>query len=69
MHQHPKEGRTDPSCSFCGKGRRETGPLVEGPGPEGNGGVYICRECVRLALAIFDQTQQPSPGDTLHDNG
>jgi hypothetical protein len=42
-------------CSFCRKSRSEVGPLVEGAGPEGTGGVFICRTCTDLSLAIFEQ--------------
>ena len=45
-------------CSFCRKGRRESGPLVEGPGPTGTGGVFICGDCAKLALSIIEQEQQ-----------
>ncbi len=44
-------------CSFCRKGRSEAEPFVEGPGPGGAGGVFLCRSCAELAISIFDQEQ------------
>ncbi|RME40328.1 MAG: ATP-dependent Clp protease ATP-binding subunit ClpX [Planctomycetota bacterium] len=38
------------TCSFCGKGQREAGPMVEGPKD-----VYICRSCVELCHNIIRQ--------------
>ena len=38
------------SCSFCGKGQRDTGPMVEGPKD-----VYICKACVELCHNIIRQ--------------
>lgn len=35
-------------CSFCGKPNTEVGKLVAGAG------VYICNECVALAVSIID---------------
>jgi hypothetical protein len=40
-------------CSFCRKSVGEAGPLVEGP-DTGAGNVYICRNCVKLVMEIFD---------------
>jgi hypothetical protein len=45
-------------CSFCRESRPEVGPLVEGAGPEGTGGVFICRACTELSLAIFEQERR-----------
>jgi hypothetical protein len=47
----------DMRCSFCCRRRTDVGPLVEGCGPKGKGGVFICRECVELFLSIFDQEE------------
>jgi ATP-dependent Clp protease ATP-binding subunit ClpX len=51
------------NCSFCRKGYREVGPLVEGPG-----NVYICPECVELCQSIIKQEKrrrnQPPAGTT-----
>ncbi|MGB0714787.1 MAG: ATP-dependent Clp protease ATP-binding subunit ClpX [Phycisphaerae bacterium] len=38
------------TCSFCGKGQREAGPMVEGPKD-----VYICKACVELCHNIIKQ--------------
>ncbi|MFQ5462191.1 MAG: ATP-dependent Clp protease ATP-binding subunit ClpX [Phycisphaerae bacterium] len=37
-------------CSFCGKGQRDAGPMVEGPKD-----VYICKQCVELCHNIIKQ--------------
>ncbi len=42
--------RRTSSCSFCGKGQREAGPMVEGPKD-----VYICKSCVELCHNIIRQ--------------
>jgi len=38
------------ACSFCGKSRRDVGPMVEGPKE-----VYICKACVELCHNIIKQ--------------
>jgi len=43
-------GRRGSTCSFCGKGQREAGPMVEGPRD-----VYICKSCVELCHNIIKQ--------------
>ncbi|MEK6674858.1 MAG: ATP-dependent Clp protease ATP-binding subunit ClpX [Planctomycetota bacterium] len=43
----PKRSST---CSFCGKGQRDAGPMVEGPRD-----VYICKSCVELCDSIIKQ--------------
>jgi ATP-dependent Clp protease ATP-binding subunit ClpX len=43
-------GHRNAYCSFCRKGYRDVGPLVEGPGD-----VYICGECTELCQAIIEQ--------------
>jgi ClpX C4-type zinc finger len=45
--------RPEMHCSFCRKHLQKTGPLVEGKGPSGTGGVFICRECAAMALSII----------------
>jgi hypothetical protein len=45
----------EPCCSFCRKPHSEAGPFVEGPGIQGNGGVFICRSCVEFSQSIFEQ--------------
>jgi len=47
------ETRQTATCSFCGKGYRETGPLVEG-----RGGAYICGDCIQLAHTIVRQERR-----------
>ncbi|UCG15994.1 MAG: ATP-dependent Clp protease ATP-binding subunit ClpX [Phycisphaerales bacterium] len=49
--------RRQPTCSFCGKGQRETGPMVEGPKD-----VYICKSCVELCHNIIRQEVRKSAG-------
>ena len=43
-------GRRPSTCSFCGKGQRDVGPMVEGPKD-----VYICKSCVELCHNIIRQ--------------
>src|SRR5262245_51593416 len=45
-------------CSFCGKSRREAGPLVEGRGLGGTGGVFICRLCAVRCQEIVEVEQR-----------
>ncbi len=40
-------------CSFCGKGQRDAGPMVEGPKD-----VYICSACVELCHNIIRQEKR-----------
>lgn len=40
-------------CSFCGRGQREAGPMVEGPND-----VYICSSCVDLCHNIITQERR-----------
>ena len=42
--------RRSGACSFCGKSRRDVGPMVEGPKE-----VYICKACVELCHNIIKQ--------------
>src|SRR5439155_27270392 len=55
---------SDNACSFCRKKRRDAGPLVEGQGPSGLGGVLICRQCALLCLDILDQEERRRAGET-----
>ena len=48
-----KRGRRGSICSFCGKGHRDTGPMVEGPGD-----VFICASCVDLCHNIIKQERR-----------
>ena len=47
--------RRTSTCSFCGKGQRDAGPMVEGPRD-----VYICKACVDLCHNIIRQETQRS---------
>ena len=42
--------RRSSTCSFCGKGQRDAGPMVEGPKD-----VFICKSCVELCHNIIKQ--------------
>jgi hypothetical protein len=54
----PKPAAAKAICSFCHKKHPETGPLVEGAGLQGTGGIFICRTCTELCLDIFEQERQ-----------
>ncbi len=43
-----KGSRRASTCSFCGKGQRDAGPMVEGPKD-----VYICKSCIELCHNII----------------
>jgi ATP-dependent Clp protease ATP-binding subunit ClpX len=45
-------------CSFCRKGHRDAGPLVEGPGD-----VYICGDCIDLCQSIIEQEKRRRTGN------
>ncbi len=51
-------GRRRPpgTCSFCGRGSDDAGPIVEGPN-----GVFICANCVELCHNIIRQEQRRAP--------
>ena len=52
------EPRRAKVCSFCGKGGREAGPLVEG-----RPGVYICGECIQTAHTVIqEERRRARPG-------
>ncbi len=53
----PTKKRRGSVCSFCGKGQREAGPMVEGPKD-----VYICRACVDLCQSIIKQEVRRTSG-------
>jgi len=42
-------------CSFCGKPNTEVERLVAGPG------VFICNECVHLALVVVEDAASATP--------
>ena len=48
-----KDNPPNAVCSFCGKLRRDAGPMVEGPSD-----VYICVACVRAAGKIADDIEK-----------
>ena len=50
--------RTDAQCSFCRENPRKVGPLVEGEGPDGTGGVYICENCAELVPTIIAEQKR-----------
>jgi hypothetical protein len=57
-----KQARTEPTCSFCGKRKREVPKLIAGPK------IYICSECVALATRVLSATEKsprfhPIPAD------
>ena len=54
----PIEGVT-PSCSFCGKSNTEVERLVAGPG------VFICNECVELALMVVEDAASATPEEAI----
>ncbi|MEK6800129.1 MAG: ATP-dependent Clp protease ATP-binding subunit ClpX [Planctomycetota bacterium] len=51
------KSRRGGTCSFCGKGHREAGPMVEGPRD-----VYICKSCVELCHNIIKQETRRATG-------
>jgi ClpX C4-type zinc finger len=48
---------SEPVCSFCGKTQRQVKSLIAGPG------VYICDECVELAVEIIQEDAPPPKSD------
>ena len=53
--------RRSSTCSFCGKGQREAGPMVEGPKD-----VYICKSCVELC---HKHHPPGNPSRIVHESG
>jgi ClpX C4-type zinc finger len=51
--------RSEPMCSFCGKTQRQVKKLIAGPG------VYICDECVELAVEIIQEDVDPNSSPSL----
>jgi hypothetical protein len=47
----PRDNPPDAACTFCGRGRAETGRMVEGPARD----LYICRNCADLLQHLFEQ--------------
>ena len=58
----------DARCSFCREHPRKVGPLVEGEGPDGAGGVYICEDCAELVLTIVAEEKRRSGRGTSEDH-
>jgi hypothetical protein len=56
------------SCSWCRKRPDEVGPLVESP-ETGTGKAYICEECAKLCLSIFDIERWRRTGRFPDDHG
>ena len=54
VNASPIEGVTT-SCSFCGKPNTEVEQLVAGPG------VFICNQCVELALVVVEDAASATP--------
>jgi ClpX C4-type zinc finger len=48
----------DARCSFCRESPGKVGPLVEGEGPQGSGGVFICEQCAELVLTIIAEEKR-----------
>lgn len=53
----PRKG-SGARCSFCRMPQSDVGPVVEGPGPERKGGVFICRACCDLCVDIIEQEKR-----------
>ena len=49
--------RKQPTCSFCNKGARSVGALIEGPGD-----ARICTKCVELCQSVVVQTRRATAG-------
>ncbi len=59
----------DARCSFCRQHARKVGPLVEGEGPDGTGGVFLCEGCAELVLAIAAEEKRRRGKGTSEDEG
>ena len=51
------DGNEQLLCSFCGKSQRQVKKLIAGPG------VYICDDCVGLAVEMIQEDEQPPNGE------
>ncbi len=49
-----------PHCSFCGRPETITGKLIAGPNE-----VYICRDCAKLCVRIFEERGEPEEDDFI----
>ena len=52
----PVRGKSNLSCSFCGKSEREVRKLIAGPS------VYICDECIGLCNDIIADELESGEG-------
>lgn len=59
----------DARCSFCREHPRKVGPLVEGEGPDGTGGVFLCEDCAELVLTIVAEEKRRRGKGTSEDEG
>ena len=60
MSTNAGEGKSNLSCSFCGKSQREVRKLIAGPS------VYICDECIGLCNDIIaDELESGGGGGAL----
>lgn len=53
------EKEKEASCSFCGKGAKEVGKLIDGPS------VHICIECVNLCNDIVSHKTEDGDAETI----
>ena len=60
MAQNPNDGKTNLSCSFCGKSQKEVKKLIAGPS------VYICDECIGLCNDIIADEIDKGEGGAGH---
>jgi ATP-dependent Clp protease ATP-binding subunit ClpX len=54
------ETEKNPSCSFCGKTKKEVKKLISGPG------VYVCNECVQLCNDIIREEEESKTATEQH---
>ena len=60
MSQNTGDGKTNLSCSFCGKSQKEVKKLIAGPS------VYICDECIGLCNDIIADELGKADGSGGH---
>jgi hypothetical protein len=54
-----EDAELPPYCSFCGKALDEVGAMISGPK------VFICDECVRVCVNIWNERPSTPPSDRL----
>lgn len=59
----------DARCSFCREHPGKVGPLVEGEGLDGTGGVFICEDCAELVLRIVAAEKRRREKGTSESEG